>query len=389
MYQDAAGKDGTATLDPAETRESPNTAMSIAGRRLLDELLLTPSPTGNERTIQRLIRERMRGVAQSIETDLHGNLIMGVHTDQKRRVMLAGHCDQLGFLVKYISPGGYITLDSLGGNDYGVLLGERITIYGRNGPVMGIVGRKPIHFQSMQEMSQIPTLNNIWVDIGACNAEDVYQHVRVGDYATMRLGITELLHDRIASPALDNKAGLWVCLETMRRCANEDLNVAVYAVSTVQEEIGSRGAETAAYELKPEIGIAVDTYQATDDPSGTAPQQQTPIGLNGGPAIVTGPNVNPRVGHMLFESARRLGIRHQVCPVAKATGDCANAIQVARGAIAAASVGIPQRNMHTQVEVCSLDDLENAVRLLVDFLKSIGPDTDFRPIEFYDEPSPA
>jgi endoglucanase len=349
---------------------------------------MTPSPTGNERTIQRLIRDRMQGVAQTIESDLHGNLMLGVHTDKKRRVMLAGHCDQLGFMVKYISPGGYITLDSLGGNDYGVLLGEHVVIYGRNGPITGVVGRKPIHFQTAQEMSTIPSLNNIWLDIGAHSAEEVYEHVRVGDYATYRLGVTDLLGDRISSPALDNKAGLWVCLETMRRCAQEDVNVALYAVSTVQEEIGARGAETAAYELKPEIGIAVDTYQATDDPSGTAPQQQTPIQLNGGPAIVTGPNANPLVSHMLYESARRLNIRHQVCPVPKGTGDCANAIQTARGAIAAASVGIPQRSMHTQVEVCALDDIENSVRLLVDFIKSIGEDTNFRPIEFNAEPAP-
>src|SRR5688572_4631725 len=98
--------------------------MSDEGRAFLEELLTTPSPTGNERTIQRLIRDRMQGVAEKITTDLHGNLMLGVHTDKKRRVMLAGHCDQLGFMVKYISPGGYITLDSLGGNDYGVLMGE-------------------------------------------------------------------------------------------------------------------------------------------------------------------------------------------------------------------------------------------------------------------------
>lgn len=390
MYQDAKGDAGTATRKPSEeSRDDPRTLMSPAGRKFLEELLLTPSPTGNERTIQRLIRERFAGVAQSIETDLHGNLLLGVHTDKPRRVMLAGHCDQLGFLVKYISPAGYLTLDAIGGVDNGTLLGERITIYGRHGPIAGVVGRKPIHFQLTKEMSEVPSPNNIWVDIGASDAEDACEHVRIGDYATVQLGVTELMHDRIASPALDNKAGLWVCLETMRRCADEDLNVAVYAVSTVQEEIGARGADTAAYELHPEIGIAVDTYQATDDPSGTAPQQQTPIQLNGGPAIVTGPNVNPRVGHMLYASARRLGLRHQVCPVARATGDCANAIQIARGAIATASVGIPQRNMHTQAEVCALDDLENTVRLLVDFLKSIGPDTDFRPIEFNDEPSPA
>lgn len=362
--------------------------MSPEGRRFLDELLLTPSPTGNERGIQRLIRDRMADVADTVDSDLHGNLMLGVHTDKKRRVMLAGHCDQLGFLVKYISPGGYITLDSLGGNDYGVLLGERIIIYGREGPITGIVGRKPIHFQTGQELSTIPTLNNIWVDIGAHSFEEAQRHVRGGDYATLQLRIADLLGDRIAAPGLDNKAGLWVCLEVIRRLAKEEINVAVYAVSTVQEEIGTRGAQTATYELKPEIGIAVDTYQATDDPSGLAPQQHTPIRINAGPAIVTGPNVNPMLGHMLFESARRQNLLHQVVPIARGTGDCANIMQVSRGATAVASVGIPQRNMHTQVEVCSLDDIECCARLLVDVIKSIDDTTDFRPIEFNAERAP-
>lgn len=371
------------TKTPTKQNDDAPGGMSPAGRAFLEELLTTPSPTGNERHIQRLIRDRFKGVAHSVDSDLHGNLILGVNVDKPRRVMLAGHCDQLGFLVKYISPTGYLTLDSLGGVDHGTLLGEKVTIYGRNGPVTGVVGRKPIHFQSMQEQAQVPTPNNIWIDIGGHDADEVGRHVRIGDYATVQLGVTNLLGGRIASPALDNKAGLWVCLEVLRRCAEmKDLNVAVYAVSTVQEEIGARGADTAAYRLKPEIGIAVDTYQATDDPSGTAPQQQSPVQLDGGPAIVTGPNANPLVSLMLYQAADRLGLRHQVVPVARATGDCANAMQIARGAIATASVGIPQRNMHTQAEVCSLDDIENSARLLVEFLRGIGPDDDFRPIEF-------
>jgi endoglucanase len=361
--------------------ETPQTGrLNPAARRLLDELLLMPSPTGSEQRIQRLIRDRMSDVAQSIEPDLHGNLILGVHTDKRRRVMLAGHCDQLGFVIKYISPSGYLYLDALGGVDYGVLPGEHVTIHTRGGPVRGVFGRKPIHLQSSSEMNQVPPSNQMWVDIGATNEDEARQHVRLGDYLTVDLKITELLNNRIVAPGLDNKAGLLVCLETLRRVANEDLNVAVYVVSTVQEEIGSRGAETAAFALNPEVGIAVDVVNATDDPGPSSPQQQVQCKIGGGPALASGPGTNPIVHRLLSEAIEQIGISQQPAPSGKAGGNDSKPIQVSRGGIAAGSVGIPQRNMHTQAEMCSLDDIEDCIQLLVQFLKSIDDQTDFRPI---------
>jgi endoglucanase len=356
--------------------------MDTAGRQFLDELLMTASPTGAEQAIQRLIRDRMNDVAETVETDLHGNLILGINTSAPRRVMLAGHCDQLGFLIKYISNDGYLYLDTLGGHDYGVLLGAHLVIHGRNGPVIGIVGRKAIHLQSSKEMTEIPPLKRIWVDIGARSKEEAEEHVRLGDYATVRLGVTDLLNGRIAAPGLDNKAGLFVCLEVLRRCAREKLDVALYAVSTVQEEIGSRGASTAAFALNPEVGIAVDVVNATDDPSLGSPQQEVQCRLGGGPALSIGPNTNPMVGKMLCAASERLKIPQQPAPLGQAAANDAKPIQTERKGIAAASVGIPQRNMHTQVEVCAVQDIEDSVRLLVEFVRSIRAETDFRPMYF-------
>src|SRR4028119_2240404 len=280
--------------------------MSPASREFLYDLLRTPSPTGWEPPIPRKIHAHFKGVAHTIEPDVHGNLILGLNPKAKRKVMLAGHCDQIGFLVKYISPQGYVYLDPLGGTDSGVILGEHLVTHTKSGPLQGVVGRKPLHLQQGPEVQQIPTRNKIWLDVGAANEQEVRERVCVGDYVTFRLGVTELRNDLIAAPGLDNKAGLFVCLETLRACRGAGCEVGLHVVSTVQEEIGSRGAATATSRLKPDVGIAVDVIPATDDPGyDLPPQQYVPCKLRGGPTISTGPNTNPVVERMLVDAARR------------------------------------------------------------------------------------
>src|SRR5829696_7705699 len=286
--------------------------MTPSSKEFLYDLLRTPSPTGWEQAIQRKIHDRMRGIAHLIEPDVHGNLILALNPQAKRKVMLAGHCDQIGFLVKYISPDGYIYLDTLGGTDYGVILGEHLVIHAKDGPIEGVVGRKPVHLQQGQEVQQIPAGSKIWLDIGANDDKQVRERVEVGDYVTFKLRVTELQNDLIASPGLDNKAGLFVCLEALRRCAKSGCDVGLYVVSTVQEEIGSRGAATATNRLEPDVGIAVDVIPATDDPGyDLPPQQYVPCKLRAGPTISTGPNTNPLVERMLLDAAARLNLLYQ------------------------------------------------------------------------------
>ncbi|MDB6005647.1 MAG: ysdC [Prosthecobacter sp.] len=212
--------------------------------------------------------------------------------------MLASHCDQIGFLVKYISADGFIYVDPLGGADLGVILGENLIIHNRRGAVAGIFGRKPFQFQMGSQSGQIPSNNKTWVDIGAKSREEAAEAVDIGDYATYPLQITELRNSLIASPGLDNKTGLYVSLEVPRRLAGTDLSFGLYVVSSTQEEIGSRGATVAGERLRPDIGIAVDTVPATDDPGLDLPSQThiactlgrgrtLSMGLNTKPAVVS------------------------------------------------------------------------------------------------------
>ncbi|MDB5294584.1 MAG: peptidase family protein [Phycisphaerales bacterium] len=358
--------------------------MEPASKAFLYDLLRTPSPTGWEQPIQRKIHDQFKGVAHASEPDVHGNLILSLNPGAKRNVMLAGHCDQIGFLVKYISPEGYIYLDALGGTDSGVVLGEHMVIHTKTGPIEGVMGRKPLHLQMGSEMQQIPTKDKIWLDVGAKDDKQVKERVQIGDYVTFTLRVAELQGDLIASPGLDNKAGLFVCLEALRRCAKDGCKIGLHVASTVQEEIGSRGASTATTRLSPDVGIAVDVIPATDDPGyDLPPQQYVPCKLRHGPTISTGPNTNPVVEHMLLEAARRRDVPFQPDPSGKTAANDARVIQVAdSGMVATASVGIPQRNMHTQVEIVSLSDLDHAVELLVEFVRSVKDDTDFRPFYF-------
>ncbi len=358
--------------------------MDETAKEFLFDLLRTPSPTGREQPIQRKIMHRFSGVAHHIEPDVHGNLILSLNPQSKRKIMLAGHCDQIGFLVKYISPDGYIYLDTIGGTDYGVILGERLVIHTRTGPMEAVVGRKPVHLQQGQEVQQIPAGSKIWLDVGAKDERQVRQRVNVGDYVTFNLAVTPLQNDLIAAPGLDNKAGLFVCLEALRACAKSGCRVGLHVVSTVQEEIGSRGAATATNKLSPDVGIAVDVIPATDDPGyDLPPQRYVPCKLDSGPTISTGPNTNPVVEKMLIDAAGRAGVPWQPDPSGKTAANDSRVMQIADSGVAAASVGIPQRNMHTQVEIVSLEDLERASKLLVEFVKSVDEHTDFRPISFH------
>jgi endoglucanase len=211
------------------------------------------------------------------------------------------------------------------------------------------------------------------------------EHVAVGDCATFLPKITKLQNNLIAAPALDNRAGLYVCLEVFRQCAAEGCDVGLYVVSAVQEEIGSRGAETATNRIAPEIGIAVDTAPATDDPGYDLPTQQNPpCKLGSGPCISLGPNTNPMVAKLLRATADAQSLPYQLTPSGKTMPNDSRSIQTAAGGVAVATVGIPQRNMHTQVEVVSLDDLDSAIRLLVGFVRAIDDHTDFRPLNFTD-----
>ncbi len=354
--------------------------MEPAAKQFFQQILETPSPSGYEEPVQGLVRKYAEGFADEIRTDLHGNVIVSCNPGAPLRVMFAGHCDQIGLLVTYINDEGYIYTGTIGGWDPQQLIGQRMTIYTVGGPIPGVIARKPIHLLDDDERKQVVKAKDLWIDIGAKDKKEAESVVRIGDPVTLRLGYQEMRNNLANSPGMDDKTGLWVCMEAARRAqAKGGLKVAVHSVSTVQEEVGLRGAQTAAYGVDPHVGIAVDVTFSTDCPT-IDKKQEGDIKLGGGPVVSRGPNMNPAVVDRLRAVGESAGIPIQWNAIGRSTGTDANALQLSRAGVAAGLVSIPNRYMHSAVEMCSLDDLDMCADLLAEFVLGLEADADFTPV---------
>jgi len=344
----------------------------------LQRLLEAPSPSGYERPVQDVVRDYVRRFADDVRTDLHGNVIAARNPGAPLRLMLAGHCDQIGLVVQHIDAEGFCYVQPIGGWDTQVLLGQRLTVWNAGGAVPGIMARKPIHLLSEEEKKQVPKFKDLWLDIGARNKEEADRMVRIGDPVTLELAYRRMAGDFACSPAMDDKCGLWVVVEALRRTAGKELHCGLFAVSTVQEEIGLRGARTSAYSIDPQVGIAVDVTHATDCPT-IDKKQEGDVRLGGGPVIYRGPNMNPAVVDLLMATADEAEIAYQVAASGKATGTDANTMQINRAGMATGLVSIPNRYMHSPVEMISLTDIDRAADLLAAFALRLEEGTDFTP----------
>lgn len=352
--------------------------MDSAARDFLLRLLDTPSPSGYERPIQDVVRAYVADFADRVITDLHGNVIACKNPTAKLRVMFAGHCDQIGMLITHFNDNGFLHAQTIGGWDAQQLIGQRMVIWTAAGPLPAVISRKPIHLLTDEERKQVVKLEDLWLDIGAKNKDEAKELVRIGDPVTLKLGFQEMRGGLANSPAMDNKCGLWVVIEALRRASQRDLKVGVYAASTVAEEIGLRGAQTSAFGIDPHVGIAVDVTHATDCPT-IDKRQQGEVSLGSGPVIPRGPNMNPVVVERLIGLAQKHEIPHQLTASGKAQSNDSNALQINRAGVATGLVAIPNRYMHSAVEMISLDDIDRAADLLAEFVASLDGNEDFTP----------
>lgn len=352
--------------------------MEANGLNFLKHLLHTPSPSGYEQQIQKVVRHFAEPFADEVRTDWHGNVLAAVNPSGSPRIMLAGHCDQIGLMVKHIDDQGFLWCDPIGGWDVQMLVGQNMVIWNQAAPVRGVIARKAIHLLTPDERTKVPEVKDLWIDIGVANKEEALSLVTVGDPVTFELGFRELRNELASAPGMDNKVGTWVVMSALQRIALLKPQAAVYAVSTVQEEIGLRGAITSSFAIDPQLGIAVDVTHATDCPT-LDKKQHGDIKLGLGPVVFRGPNVNPVVHDRLRELAIQKEIPIQIGGIAKPAGNDANVMQISRGGQATGIVAIPNRYMHSPVEVVSLADLDNAAQLIAEFCLSLKADSDFTP----------
>lgn len=352
--------------------------MEATAKLFFQQILETPSPSGYEQPVQDLVRAYAGDFADEVTTDLHGNVIACCNPGADLRVMFAGHADQIGLLVTYIEENGFIYTNTIGGWDPQQLIGQRMTIYTEDGPVPAVIARKAIHLLDQEERKQVVKAKDLWLDIGAKDRDEAAKCVRIGDPVTLELGYQEMRNGLANSPGMDDKTGLWVCMEALRRAKEKGLNISLYAVATVQEEVGLRGARTSAYGIDPQVGIAVDVTHATDCPT-IDKNQEGDVKLGGGPVIYRGPNMNPVAVERLREAADEADLPCQWGAIGRGTGTDANAIQLTRAGVAAALVSVPNRYMHSAVEMISLHDIDMCADLLATFASRLDSNVDFTP----------
>lgn len=352
--------------------------METRSRQFLEQLLNVPSPSGYEEEIQTIVREYCGSFADQIETDWHGNVMAAVNPSGQPRIMLDAHCDQIGFVVKFIDGDGFLRVSPIGGWDVQTLIGQKMQVWTSQGPILGVIARKAIHLLTPEERKQVPTVNDLWIDIGVNSKEETRELVQIGDPVTLKLGHDSMRNGLICGPGMDDRVGVWVVISALERVSRLNPAAAVFSVSSVQEEIGLRGAKTSAFSIDPQLGIAVDVTHATDCPT-IDKNEHGDIQIGQGPVVVRGPNSNPRVFERLRRIAAESDIPMQVNALGKPASNNGNAIQISRGGVATSIVAIPNRYMHSPVEVVSESDLDHAAELLAQFCASVGPDCDFTP----------
>ncbi len=343
----------------------------------LKQLLDTPGPSGFETHAAKVWRGEAKAFAE-VSGDVLGNSFAAVGPADGPVIMLAGHIDEIGLIVTWIDDDGYAYLAPIGGWDPQVLVGQRIRFRGRQGDVIGIIGKKPIHLMKPDEREKASKLTDLWVDLGVSSRADAEALLRVGDAGVIDQPAVMLPNQRIVSRAIDNRVGAFVVLEALRRYAQAPGAARVVAVATTQEEIGltGGGALPGAVRTQPAMAIVVDVTFATDHP-GVEKKEHGDHALGKGPVLTRGSVVSPVAFELLRARAEAMGLPYSVQAAGRDTSTDADFIQMARTGVATAVLSIPNRYMHSPNEMVSLEDLDRAAALIAATCRDVTAATDF------------
>ncbi len=355
--------------------------MSGTTQDFLKRLLDTPGPSGFETAPARVWREEVQTFADQVTVDVHGNSVGVVHPAGAPRLMLAGHIDEIGLQITHIDEQGYVYFAGIGGWDSQVLVGQRVVIASRGGPVRGVVGKQAIHLMKREDLDKVSKISDLWIDIGAATRADALERVRVGDAGVIDARVLEFPNGRVVSRSIDNRIGAFVVAQALRLvAADRPRHAGVYAVATTREEIAwsGGGARTSAVGIDPHVALVVDVTHATDYP-GADKKCAGDHQIGGGPVLARGSAVSPMVFDLLVAAAEEERIPYSVQAAPRDTGTDADAIYNALRGIPTGLVSVPNRYMHSPNEMVALEDLDRAARLCAVFARRLRPDTDFVP----------
>lgn len=345
----------------------------------LRTLVNTPSPVGHEVPGQRVWLQYVKEFAQETFSDAYGNCVAMLNKGGSPRVMLAGHADEIAMAVNYINEDGFIYVRRMGGVDAASTKAQRVIIHARGGPVKGVVGRVAPHLMREEKEPKTPKIHDLFIDVGVKSKAEAEKLVRIGDPITLSDEFDQLRDDLVIARAFDNRIGTFAVAEAVRllKETKVKLQAEVCAVSNVQEEVGLLGARQIAYALKPDVALVVDVTHATDYPTVDKPQHGD-VKIGAGPTITHGGCNHAEVVARIEQIAksRKIPLQHEA--MSATSGTDTDAIFWTRGGIASALISLPNRYMHSPIEMVSLKDLEQIPELLAGFVVSLKKGEQFK-----------
>lgn len=351
--------------------------MNKESKEFLLELLNTPSPAGGEQEVQRKWAKYLEGHAHKIEADHAGNVIAVVNPDAKFKVLLAGHCDEIGFIINRIDDKGYLYVSKVGGVNPKHAPGMRVEVLGYKQRITGVIGANPVHFSDDKDKVEF---EDLYIDCGANSKEEIEKYVRFGDLAVYKREPELLLNDRVSGRGLDNRTGAFIVAEVLKNVAQKNPQIGVYCISTVAEEIGLQGAYSAGAGIAPDAAIICDVTFATDHP-GVDTNKYGEVFLGKGPALGIGPSVNKKLNDLIEKTAEKLQLKLQYELYTSSTGTDGDRIRYTGKGVPISLVSLPLRYMHAPVETASLKDMDEQIQLLTEFIVSLTGEECLKPVE--------
>jgi endoglucanase len=349
-------------------------------REFLEQLLITPSPTGFESAGQKVWTNYMNQFADELETDAYGSAVAKLNTSfDVITVMLEAHCDEIGMIVQHITEKGFVHVNKLGGSDSTIARAKRVNIHNKRGVVSGVTGNTAIHLQDKKNGGgDQPAWKDIYIDIGASSREEALELIQIGDPVTYADDYDFLNDDVLTGRALDNRIGGFMIAQVLKRLSENrsDLKVNVMALNSVQEEVGGYGARMMSYRLEPDLALVTDVTHATDTP-GINSAEHGLVKMGEGPVVQHGGANHPAVVSFIEEVCDQKEIAIQHDAVSVRTGTDTDSIFYQKTGISSGLISLPLRYMHSPVETASVKDINTLIDLMTETILALDPDQTF------------
>lgn len=349
-------------------------------KEFLEELLITPSPTGFESAGQKVWTGYVADFADEVESDAYGSASAKLNTSfDVMTVMLEAHCDEIGMIVQHITDDGFVYVNKLGGSDSTIARAKRVNIHTSEGIVSGVTGNTAIHLQDKKNGGgEQPKWKDIYIDIGASNKEEALELVQIGDPITYADDFDFLSDTILSGRALDNRIGGFIIAQVLKNLTDrrDELNVNVVALNSVQEEVGGYGARMMSYRIDPDAALVTDVTHATDTP-GIDHKEHGLVKLGKGPVVQHGGANHPQIVEFVEEvgKEKEINIQHESTSVR--TGTDTDSIFHQKAGIASALISLPLRYMHSPVETASMNDVQSLIELMTESVLALQPDQAF------------